>query len=151
MKVLIVDGELLMAKTLEVKMKSEGYEVTTCGDGKEALQLIHDTHFSVILTEIMLPGAGGLEILKAAKQKDYTVIALIVSIIRQEKLIEEAFELGADDYIIKPYNLNLLAVRLKRLVRRQQQLLILAQAIPASERVAVLQSIARTNSGALPS
>lgn len=143
MKILIVDSDTLLLKTLEVKLKNEGFEVVCSSDGSEALLKLDEVKPDIVVTDIMLPGASGFEILQSAKNMEYSVMVIIVSVIGQEKVVEEAFEFGANDYIPKPYNLALFVNRIKRLIKTQQQMAILAQAIPPSKRSAVMEKLAQ--------
>jgi two-component system, OmpR family, response regulator VicR len=143
MKILVVDSDTLMLKALEVKLGNEGYDVICCSDGKDALQKMDIEKPDIVITDIMLAGASGFEILRAAKEKEYSIIVIIVSVIGQEKVVEEAFELGANDYVSKPYNLALFVNRIKRLVRNQQHLAMLAQALPPSARNSILRKLSQ--------
>jgi DNA-binding response OmpR family regulator len=120
MKILIAEDESIMRKTVGLKLEKEGYTVIDCVDGKEALEKIETESPDVVITDIMLPYASGLEIIKAAKEKNTAIAVIVLSALGQEKTVEEAFELGADDYITKPFNLNELAIRVKRLLKKNQ-------------------------------
>jgi len=118
MKILIVEDNQLILKVIETKLKKEGYEVINCENGKEAIERISDSLPDLVITDIMLPYNSGLEIVnfvKAKLQKNIPVIVL--SGLGQEKTIEEAFKLGADDYMTKPFNLSELLMRIKRVSR----------------------------------
>ena len=118
MKILIVEDNQLILKMIETKLKKEGYEVINCENGKEAIERISDSLPDLVITDIMLPYNSGLEIVnfvKAKLQKNIPVIVL--SGLGQEKTIEEAFKLGADDYMTKPFNLSELLMRIKRVSR----------------------------------
>jgi DNA-binding response OmpR family regulator len=142
MKILLVDSDTLMLKALEVKLRNEGYEVISCADGREGLNKLDSEQPGIVITDIMLAGASGFEILRAAKEKEYSVIVIVVSVIGQEKVVEEAFELGANDYVPKPYNLSLFVNRIKRLIKNQEHMAILAQAIPQSARNSIFRQLA---------
>jgi len=118
MKILVVEDNQLILKVIETKLKKEGYEVINCENGKEAIERISDSLPDLVITDIMLPYNSGLEIVnfvKAKLQKNIPVIVL--SGLGQEKTIEEAFKLGADDYMTKPFNLSELLMRIKRVSR----------------------------------
>jgi len=118
MKILVVEDNQLILKVIETKLKKEGYEVINCENGKEAIERISDSLPDLVITDIMLPYNSGLEIVnfvKAKLQKNIPVIVL--SGLGQEKTIEEAFKLGADDYMTKPFSLSELLMRIKRVSR----------------------------------
>jgi len=121
MKVLIAEDEALILQTLELKLKKEGYTVIGCTDGMDAIQKIDTENPDLIITDIMMPYMSGLEVVRKVKQdmhkKDIPVIVL--STMGQENIVEEAFELGADDYLKKPFSLSELGIRVKRLTRNK--------------------------------
>lgn len=115
MKVLIAEDDELMLKTLEFRLKRDNHEVILARDGKEALSMI-DTHLpDLVITDIMMPYSSGMEIVGYIKQKHQNKIRVIIlSGMGQENVILEAFRLGADDYITKPFSPNELSVRVNR-------------------------------------
>lgn len=118
--ILIAEDEELMLKALSFKLKKEGYAVDVAGDGKVAMELVTANNYDLILSDIMMPFLGGLEIISAVKNdptKSDTPI-IILSAVGLEKTVLEAFELGADDFIVKPFNLNELSIRIKRHIRK---------------------------------
>lgn len=119
MKILVAEDEPMLLKTIELKLKKEGYEVITTHDGREAIAKIEEFAPDLVISDIMMPYASGLEItalLKKNREKQIPII--ILSAMEQEKVVMEAFELGADDYITKPFSLNELSIRVKRLMAR---------------------------------
>lgn len=117
--VLVIEDEELVRKVLEFRLKKEGYEVFLAKDGAEALELIEEQKFDLILVDIMLPYVGGLEITSKVKSnpetKDTPVIVLSSNGL--ENVILEAFSLGADDFIPKPFNLPELTIRIKKHIK----------------------------------
>lgn len=117
MKVLIAEDDNLIRKTIEIKLAKEGYEVISCSEGASALDSIRTEQPDVVLTDIMLPAVSGLEIVSAVKQSGGKQIKVIVlSTMGQENIVEEAFKLGADDYMTKPFSLTELSIRVKKLL-----------------------------------
>ena len=118
MKILIVEDNQLILKVIETKLKKEGYEVINCENGKEAIERISDSLPDLVITDIMLPYNSGLEIVNVVKAKlQKNIPVIVLSGLGQEKTIEEAFKLGADDYMTKPFNLSELLMRIKRVSR----------------------------------
>lgn len=117
MKILVAEDEPMLLKTIELKLKKEGYDITTTIDGREAVAKIESIDPDMVITDIMMPYVSGLEIVSIIRKREGKKIPIIIlSAMEQEKVVMEAFELGADDYITKPFSLNELAIRVKRLM-----------------------------------
>jgi DNA-binding response OmpR family regulator len=117
-KVLVVEDNPLMLKTIEMKLKKDGYETICCSDGKTALEKLASEMPDIVLTDIMLPYVSGLEIITVVKAMEKKIPVIIFSSLGQEDVVEEAFSLGADDYITKPLSLTELAIRISRSLKR---------------------------------
>ncbi|HEY1018566.1 MAG TPA: response regulator transcription factor [Sediminibacterium sp.] len=119
MKILVAEDEPMLLKTIELKLKKEGYEVIVTPDGRQAAEQIESANPDMVITDIMMPYVSGLELINLIRQKlNRKTPVIILSAMEQEKVVMEAFELGADDYITKPFSLNELVIRVKRLVAR---------------------------------
>ena len=114
MKILVAEDEMIMLKTIEHRLKKDGHTVITSQDGREALQKIEEYSPDLILTDIMMPFVSGLEIIAAVKKAGRNIPIIVLSAMGQENVVLEAFELGAADYITKPFSPNELSVRVKR-------------------------------------
>ncbi len=117
MKILIAEDDNLIRKTIEIKLEKEGHEIISCSEGVAALENIKTKLPDIVITDIMLPSASGLEIVSAVKdmtEKDIRV--MVLSAMGQENIVEEAFRLGADDYMTKPFSLTELSIRVKKLM-----------------------------------
>lgn len=118
-KILVIEDEELIRKVLEFRLKKEGYDVFLAKDGGDALEFIEKDRFDLVLVDIMLPYVGGLEITNKIKSdpiiKDTPVIVLSANGL--ENVILEAFSLGADDFIAKPFNLPELMIRIKKYIK----------------------------------
>lgn len=116
MKILIAEDEMTMRKIIEMKLKKDGHEVIVTSDGNEALEKIAFHNPDLIITDIMMPFSSGLEIIGAVKKRPGKNVPIIVlSSLGQENVVLEAFNLGADDFITKPFSPNELSMRVKRL------------------------------------
>lgn len=117
MTILIAEDDLIMLKTIEHRLKKDGHNIILCQDGREALNKIEELSLDLIITDIMMPFSSGLEIIGAVKKKEGKKIPVIVlSAMGQENVVLEAFQLGADDYITKPFSPNELSMRVKRYI-----------------------------------
>ncbi len=119
-KILVIEDEELVRKVVEFRLKKEGYDVYPAKDGGEALELIEQHQFDVILVDIMIPYVGGLEITQKVKSDPKTASTqiIVVSANGLENVILEAFALGADDFIAKPFNLPELMMRVKKHIKQ---------------------------------
>ncbi len=122
MKILVAEDEPMLLKTIELKLRKEGYEVIATADGRDAIAKLTESEPDMVITDIMMPYASGLEIVSIVRQQIKRKIPIIIlSAMEQEKVVMEAFELGADDYITKPFSLNELAIRVKKLMSQAQR------------------------------
>lgn len=118
MKILVAEDEPLMLMAIEAKLKMEGFNVVVSHDGREALKELENFVPDLIITDILMPYTSGLElisIVKSTVQKKVPIIVL--SAMGQEDTVMEAFQLGADDFLTKPFNPTELSVRVRRLLK----------------------------------
>ncbi len=119
MRILIAEDEPIMLKTMELKLKRDGHVVMTVTNGRDAIQLIKENDFDLVVTDIMIPYTSGLEILEFIKnQSGKKMPVIVLSAMGQENVVVEAFSLGADDFITKPFSPNELSLRVMRFARR---------------------------------
>jgi DNA-binding response OmpR family regulator len=107
-----------MLKTIELRLKKDGYTVIATTDGRQALEQIEAHDPDLIITDIMMPYSSGLEIVSKVNGGTVRKVPVIVlSAMGQENVVVDAFNLGADDYITKPFSPNELSMRVKRLIK----------------------------------
>ncbi|MET0463921.1 MAG: response regulator transcription factor [Chitinophagaceae bacterium] len=118
MKILVAEDEPIMLKTIELRLKKDGHEVIVTDNGMDAMKQIDAELPDLIITDIMMPYSSGLEIIGKVRALGGKKIPIIVlSAMGQENVVLEAFNLGADDYITKPFSPNELSIRVKRLAQ----------------------------------
>ena len=117
MRVLVVEDEPSFVEALRISLTREGYEVDTAADGRDGLHVFRDRKPDVVLLDLMLPGLPGLDVLRAIR-RDSSVPVIVVSAKDAEADIVAALELGADDYVTKPYSLRELIARVRAASRR---------------------------------
>ena len=116
-KILIVEDDELMIKILKFILNKEGYQLSIIKDGLSAIEQIHSINPDMVITDLMLPYKSGLEVIRFVKEKfKKTPIIVLSSLGEEEHSVSEAFKLGADDFIAKPFNPNELILRVKRLL-----------------------------------
>ena len=118
-KILIVEDEEKIARFVELELKHEGYAVEKASDGRTGLSLAEKGGYDLILLDIMLPGINGIEILRRIrKESDVPVILLTARDAVMDKVM--GLDLGADDYITKPFAIEELLARIRVILRKKQ-------------------------------
>ncbi|MCD6093383.1 MAG: response regulator [Candidatus Omnitrophica bacterium] len=125
-KILVVDDEEDIVELLEYNLKKEGYQVFKAMTGEEALELAKGEAPDLIILDLMLPGLDGLEVCKILKKDTRTDSIPIVMLTAkgEESDIIIGLELGADDYITKPFSPKVLLARVKTVLRRSEEKLL---------------------------
>ncbi len=120
MKILIAEDEQHLADGLRFNMEAEGYEAEIAADGDVALEKLSGTKFDAVVLDVMMPTVDGFEVARQMRERaDYTPILMLTARGRPEDVLQ-GFEAGADDYLAKPFDLNIFLARLNSLLRRRQ-------------------------------
>lgn len=115
--ILVVDDEKLIVKGIKFSLEQDGMEVTPAYDGEEALKLVKDNNFDLIVLDVMLPKMDGLQVCQHVRE--FSQIPIIMVTAKGEDLDKiMGLEYGADDYITKPFNILELKARIKAILRR---------------------------------
>jgi two-component system, OmpR family, response regulator len=117
-KVLIVEDEPLLASTLTIGLRAEGFAVSAVTNGPDGLTQATENEFDVIVLDIMLPGLNGYEVLRRMRSRGVWTPVMMLTAKDGEYDQTDAFDLGADDYLTKPFSFIVLVARLRALVRR---------------------------------
>ena len=107
-RILVVDDEKVIVELLREFLSAKGYEVYTATDGLVALQRVKEVKPHVVLLDIIMPGLGGIDVLKEIKRIDPDIGVVMATAVVDEELAKRTLQLGAYDYIIKPFNLKYL-------------------------------------------
>ncbi len=127
MKILIAEDDLVSRRILESRLVKWGHRVFTARDGQEAWELFNNEEFSVVITDWMMPGLDGVELvrrIRSSRPSGY-VYTILITAKQQKKDLLEAMEAGADDFITKPFDKDELHVRLRageRIIELEQNL-----------------------------
>jgi DNA-binding response OmpR family regulator len=120
MKILVVEDEAHIADGLRFNIEAEGYEAEIAPDGETGLELATGGGFDAIVLDVMLPGIDGFEVARALRERhDYTPILMLTARSRPEDVLK-GFEAGTDDYLPKPFDLDIFLARLNGLLRRRE-------------------------------
>jgi two-component system response regulator AtoC len=107
-KVLVVDDEKVIRDTLEAFLKKKGYEVVTAASAMEGIEKLRKEKPKVILLDIRMPGLSGVDAIEKIREVDKNVGIIMATAVIDEDIARESIELGASDYIVKPFDLNYL-------------------------------------------
>ncbi len=120
-KIMVVEDEENIAATLKYNLVREGYEVSTTGDGRHALEIFKQEKPDLVILDLMLPGMNGLDICRQIRQ--VSIVPILILTAREEEVDKIlGLELGADDYMTKPFNLREVIARVRAMLRRMEML-----------------------------
>lgn len=121
--ILIVEDEKDIAKMLDYNLKKEGYRALIAHDGEDAIDAANTKHPDLILLDLMLPGMDGLEVCKTLKAESKTALIPIIMLTAKSQEPDKVvgLELGADDYVTKPFSPRELIARIKAVLRRMKE------------------------------
>lgn len=121
-RILVVDDEIYIVHILEFTLTMEGYEVITAADGEEALRKIEATRPDLVVVDIMMPKMDGYEVCRRIRQDEETKKLPVILLSAKGRPIdrETGLEVGADDYMVKPFSPRRLLEKIKDLLQRQQ-------------------------------
>lgn len=121
-KILVLEDEIGIRSFVSINLKREGYEVIEAGTGSEAIEKLNsEKNISVALLDIMLPDMSGIDVCKYIRENYDNIGVIMLTAKSQEEDKIEGFVSGADDYIIKPFSIKELLVRVAALIRRVQK------------------------------
>lgn len=133
-KILIVDDEDRIRKLAKMYLEREGYETVEAEDGECALELALSENFHCILLDIMLPGMDGIQVCKRLREEKSTPVIMLTAKGEEHNRVE-GFEIGADDYIVKPFSPREVVLRVKAILRRSQSTMFLQQEAHAKDLI----------------
>lgn len=118
--ILIVEDEKILREVLKDFFENEAFQVLEAEDGREALNLFSSCHIDLVILDIMLPGLDGWTVCKTIREKSEVPVIMLTARAEEEDTLL-GFELGADDYVTKPYRPPVLLARAKRLLKSRQR------------------------------
>ncbi|HEY9135734.1 MAG TPA: response regulator transcription factor [Pseudomonadales bacterium] len=118
MRILIIEDEPDLQASLKAQMEAQGYVVDTSGDGNEGLFFATEYPIDAAIIDVGLPGISGIEVIQTLRDKGHTLPILILTARSRWQEKVEGLEAGADDYLVKPFQIEELQARLKALLRR---------------------------------
>ncbi|MBS4176471.1 response regulator transcription factor [Lederbergia citrea] len=119
-KILVVDDEDRIRRLLRMYLERENYVIDEAADGEEALELALNNDYSCILLDLMMPGKDGIEVCKELREEKATPVIMLTAKGEEANRVQ-GFEVGTDDYIVKPFSPREVVLRVKALLRRSSQ------------------------------
>jgi two-component system response regulator PilR (NtrC family) len=162
-RILVVDDELSMRELLAIVLKREGYQVLLADSGKAAIEALQREPIDLLISDIKMPDVSGVEVLRAAKAIDQDVLGIMITAFASTETAVEAMRLGACDYLSKPFDIDLLKMKVREKIESRQlrqENVLLKRTLGLSHQFAniigrsqgmldvfkMIQTIARTNS-----
>ncbi len=119
-KIMVVEDEAMLLKTIEFRLKKEDFTIVTAKNGKVAKDMLATELPDLIISDVMMPYVNGLELVKYVKDfTDKEIPVILLTTLRQEQNVIKAFEMGADEFMTKPFSPNELVIRVNRLLRQK--------------------------------
>ena len=115
--ILIVEDEPQISRFLELELKHENYDTTVCADGRAALDAALARDFDLIVLDVMLPGLNGIEVLRRLRQEKQTPVIILTA---RDQVVDKVtgLDIGADDYMTKPFAIEELLARIRKHIKR---------------------------------
>lgn len=120
-KILIVDDEIIMRESLAGWLERDGHEVAAAASGEEAIKILKDSHFDILLVDIKMEGMSGLDVLNEVKEDDPDVEVVMITAYGSISTAIEAMKNGAYDYLLKPFDPDALGVLIDKIIAHQAQ------------------------------
>ena len=119
-RILVIDDEFQITRVLKRSLGAHRYDVRTASDGESGLDLFRDFRPDLVITDLSMPGMGGIEVCREIR-KSSSVPIVVLSVRGEEQVKVDALDAGADDYITKPFGMNELLARVRAALRRSAE------------------------------
>ena len=119
-RILVVDDEQSMRELLAIVLRREGYDVLLADNGHAAVNLLEHETVDVLISDINMPDMSGVEVLRAAKKVDQDILGIMITAFASTETAIEAMRLGACDYLSKPFDIDLIKMKVREKVENRQ-------------------------------
>lgn len=118
--ILLVEDDINLSTVLADYLQSKGYQVETASDGKEAWEMLSQKHFDILLTDISMPKMNGWQLIKTVRDSNQMLPIIVISAKTDREDIIRGYHLGCDDYLTKPFSMDILICKIEAILRRYQ-------------------------------
>lgn len=122
MKILYLEDDIALRQTIHEFLEDEGFNVTLAKDGEEALEILYKQNFDLLLLDVQVPKLNGFKLLELLRESNITTPTIFTTSLNSIEDLSTGYEIGADDYIKKPFELKELLLRIKALLKREYHL-----------------------------
>jgi two-component system response regulator PilR (NtrC family) len=119
-RILVVDDERSMREMLGILLRSDGHDLTVAESGRDAIELLQTQTFDLVVSDLKMPDVSGVEVIRAARAVNPGIIAILITAYGSREVIAEVGELGVDDYVEKPFNVEVLKFRIRKELERRR-------------------------------
>ncbi|HKF66809.1 MAG TPA: sigma-54 dependent transcriptional regulator, partial [Vicinamibacterales bacterium] len=119
-RILVVDDERSMRELLAIVLRREGYDVLLAESGKSAIATLEKEPVDILISDIKMPDLSGVEVLRAAKRVDQDILGIMITAFASTETAVEAMRLGACDYLSKPFDVDLLRMKVREKIENRQ-------------------------------
>ena len=116
--ILLVEDDLNLSTVLADYLQSKEYQVTTAANGQEAWELLSNKHFDIMLTDISMPKKNGWQLIKSVRESGMLIPIIVLSAKTDREDIIRGYQLGCDDYLTKPFSMDILICKIEAILRR---------------------------------
>ena len=118
--ILVIDDDQRMLRLVKALLEPEGFDVSTAADGVYGMQLLKETKVDLVLLDVLMPGLDGYQVLQSIREHSSVPIIMITGIKEKDSVIK-SLNLGADDYVTKPFNKEELLARIRNKLKRAEE------------------------------
>src|SRR5256884_2918654 len=119
-RILVVDDERSMRELLAIVLRREGYEVVLAENGRAAIEVLEREAIDILVSDIKMPDLSGVDVLRAAKRIDQDILGIMITAFASTDTAVEAMRLGACDYLSKPFDVDLLRMKVREKIENRQ-------------------------------
>lgn len=128
-RILLLEDDSILSQTLVDILRSEGYDVECAKEGREVYELTYQRSYDLYLLDVNVPGISGFDVLRELRKTGDTTSAFFITALNDIGSIAQGFEVGANDYLKKPFDLDEFLIRVRAVLKPKEQCIVLGDAL----------------------